>query len=78
MSEVVPLKRKPRFRVVASPEEEFAVLFAREATLLREIADVRAAIDGARARYAEKHDLLANPRTDLLRTRFGPQSAPPR
>lgn len=68
-----------KLRIVAAPppcdprdpEQELANLFRREAALERELRQVRAALDTARKRYAEANQLRANPRMELLRTRFG-------
>jgi hypothetical protein len=58
---------------VRSPEDMLGFLFAREHQLQRELAEVRRQLAIHRERFAAKHDLMALPRVELLRTRFGPQ-----
>jgi hypothetical protein len=70
-----------RFRVVspdADPETELTFLFAQEAHLTAQLLDVSDAIEAARQRYRESESLLALPRMELLRTRFGPKPEPRR
>ena len=59
-----------RLRIVESPEQELARLFEREREIIAGLAAVREAIDAARVRYGVKHQLLAKPRVELLRTRL--------
>lgn len=54
-------------------EKELRLLFRREAMLVRQLADVRNALEQARGRFARSNNLSANPRMKLLRTRFAPQ-----
>jgi hypothetical protein len=71
-----PSTARQRFRIVspdADPETELTFLFAQEAQLARQMADVRADIDAARRRFGETENLLALPRVELLRTRYGPK-----
>lgn len=58
---------------VRTPEDMLGFLFAREDHLQRELADVRRQLAVHRERYASVHDLMALPRIELLRTRYGPQ-----
>jgi hypothetical protein len=58
---------------VRDPEDMLGFLFAREHQLQRELAEVGRQLSIHRERFAAKHDLMALPRVELLRTRFGPQ-----
>jgi hypothetical protein len=66
----------PRLRVVTTPTEDLVAGFKREAALLAELAIVRADIEQARARFGLTEGLMANPRLELLRTRFAPKPEP--
>lgn len=59
--------------VAPDPETELAALFTREACLKRQLAEVQRALEGARERFGAAAGLLARPRLELLRTRFGPK-----
>lgn len=59
-----------------SPEAELRRLFAEEQRLERELTKVRNALHMQRRRFAREEHLLVPPRTELLRTRFGPPPKP--
>lgn len=58
---------RPALKLVAEPEDDLRDLFAREAALLRELADIRRLARQPLRRYAEKHGLIMLPRIERLR-----------
>lgn len=62
------------FLLPIDPEKELRILFRREAQLERQLREVRAGLDRARTAYAAASGCMANPRLELLRTRFAPAS----
>ncbi len=57
-------------------EKTLRLLFRRERQLLSQLADVRNALESARSGFARANQLRANPRMELLRTRFAPPPRP--
>jgi hypothetical protein len=65
----------------ADPTVELAALFAREAQLKRQMADVADALESARKRFTGTRSdgtPQSPPRMELLRTMFGPKPEPRR
>lgn len=58
------------------PEDQLTALFAWEAQLQRQLADVQAALPAARRRYAEANGHIVFPSVATLRERFAPKPAP--
>ncbi len=56
------------------PEDMLGYLFAREAQLAAEMAEVRRALNAQRIRYSRSHDLRIYAGLDTLRRLFGPRS----
>jgi hypothetical protein len=66
-------RSRAKLTVVDTPEAVLADLFAQEAQIARAGDECRRQIDAARIAYGHAHRLMALPRVELLRTRFGPQ-----
>lgn len=58
---------------IVKPEQRLAELFAAEAVLLRQLANVAGDLQQARVAFTKKHRLLVQPHMTTLRARFSPK-----
>jgi hypothetical protein len=65
----------PATEKIDTPEAVLADLFAAEAQIARAGDECRRQIEAARIAYGNAHRLMALPRVELLRTRYGPKPA---